>query len=109
MRVEPKMPAASESGDFDYLAAVEENLDQPEALANNPAISEEFSNLSRTGVGANIKIFRSFAQIKVTDTAAHQIGGKASIPQPVQNFERFPINMFPRDWVFGPRDDQGFR
>jgi hypothetical protein len=53
---------------------MKKDLHQPEASADQAAVLEKLTELSRPCIGADIKIFRGFAEVKVADTATYQVG-----------------------------------
>ena len=99
--------AAPEGGDLDDVAAPEKDLDQPEALADDAAVAEEFAQLPGPGVGDHVEILGLFPQEQVPDPAAHQIGGITGVQQPVEDLQGLQFDIFPGDGVFRPGDDEG--
>jgi hypothetical protein len=78
---------------------MKKDLYQPEASADQAAVSENFTELSGLGIGADVKIFRGFSKVKVSNPTTDQVGNIAGIPQAVQYLQRFPVNIFSRYWM----------
>jgi hypothetical protein len=78
---------------------MKKDLYQPEASADQAAVSavsENLTELSWLGIGADVKIFRGFSKVKVSNPTTDQVGNIAGIPQAVQYLQRFPVNIFSR-------------
>ena len=88
---------------------MEKDLDETKAPADDPAVLEQFAQLSRVGIGTDIKIFGGFAKEKVPDPATDQISGKAGVPQTIKDFQGFTIDAFPGDGVLVPGNDLWWR
>ena len=89
------LQALQEDINRNLRAAMEKDLHQLEASADQPAVLENFTKLPRFGIGADVKILRGFAKVEVPDTAAHQVGDMSGITKTVEDFQRFPVNIFP--------------
>ena len=72
--VQVELTPAAEGGNLDNFIAMKKDLYQPEASADQAAVLEKLTELSRPCIGADIKIFRGFAEVKVADTATYQVG-----------------------------------
>ena len=77
----------AEGGDFDHLAA-ETHVHDLEAAADDPAAFEQALNLLRRGVGDHVEVLGLAAAQQVAQTAAHQIGLKTLLVQPIQHVKR---------------------
>ena len=89
------------------MAAPEKDLHQPEALADDAAVAEEFAQLPGPGVGHHVEVLGLLAQEQVPDAAPHQIGGVAGMVQAVKDLQGFHIDVSPGDGMFRPGNDVG--
>ena len=78
---------------------MEKDLYQPEASTDQAAVFKYFTELSGSGIGADVKIFRGFTQVKVSNPTTDQVGYIAGISQAIEYLQRFPVNIFSRYWV----------
>jgi len=69
----PKFRSTPESGHFDDLSSLEENMNQSESAADDPAVFEEGVDLMGVGIGGHIEIFRGFSEEKIPDTSTDEI------------------------------------
>jgi len=68
-----KFRSTPESGHFDGLSSLKENVNQSKSTADDPAVSKEGINLIGVGIGGHIEIFRGFSKEKIPDASAHKI------------------------------------
>ena len=73
---------------------MEKDLNQSETSADQAAVLKNFTELSGFGISADIKIFRSFAKEKVSDSSTNQVGEMACVTQTVEYLQRLPVNFF---------------
>ncbi len=90
------------------MPALEKDLDQPEAPADDAAVPEEFPQLPGPGVGHHVEVFGRLAQQQVPDAAPHQVGGVAGMVEAVKDFQGLHVNVSPGDGMFGPGNDVGW-
>ena len=98
---------APEGGDLDDVAAPKKDLDQPEALADDAAVAEEFAQFPGPGVSDHVEILGLSPQEQVPDPAAHQIGSIAGVEQPIEDLQGLQFDIFPGDGVLWPGNDEG--
>ena len=87
---------------------MKKDLYQPEASADQAAVLEKLTELSRPCIGADIKIFRGFAELKVPNATTDEVGYMPGITQTVKDLQRFPVNIFSGYRVFRPGDNTGW-
>jgi hypothetical protein len=68
-----KFGSTSKSGNFDDLSSLEENMNQSESAADDPAVLKESVDFMGMGIGGYIEIFRSFSEKKIPDGSADEI------------------------------------
>ena len=107
--VQVELAPAAEGGDLDNLAAVKKDLHQPEASADQAAVLENFTELSRPCIGADVKILRGFTKVKVPDTTTDQVGYMPGITQTIEDLQCFPVNIFSGNGMFRPGNNAGGR
>jgi hypothetical protein len=63
-----------ESGDLNHLSPFKEDMDQPKATANDPAVFEESMDLMGMSIGGDIKILRDLSEEKIPDASPNKAG-----------------------------------
>jgi hypothetical protein len=101
-----KFRSTPKSGYFDDLPSFEENLNQSESAADNPAVSKEGVNLMGVGIGGYIEIFRGFPEKKIPDASTDEISQKSMLMETIEDFQSFFINHSSRNRVFRSWNDE---
>ena len=82
-------------------------MGQPEAAPDDPAVPEEFLDLVRMRVRADVEVLRPPTEQQVAHTAAHQVGAVAGVMEPIEDAKGVGVDQAARDVVFCARDDLG--
>ncbi len=85
---------------FNNSSLPEEDLNQSKTPADGPAVRKKLPDLTGTGIGADIKIFWTLADVKISDTAANKVTGKPCLVEFSQNPQGVIINHSFGDWMF---------
>ena len=93
--------------DFHDLRRTEPDVRQPESPADNPAIPEQFLDLVRVCVGADVEVLRPPSEQQVTHTAADEVGAVAVIVEPIEDAKGICVDQAARDAVTFARNDLG--
>lgn len=99
---------APERAGFYYLGS-ELYVGETKASSYEKAVSEEFPDLLRVGVGADIEVLRFSPQKQVPDAASDQVCGVTGVMQAVENTEGIGIDVLARYGVVRPGDYPGCR
>ena len=83
----------TKGGDFNNFRA-KHDVRQTETAANKTAIAEQLAHLVRRRIGCDVKIFRFFAEQKVTDATADQPGFISRFIQPVHYLQGIFTDIF---------------
>jgi hypothetical protein len=92
---------------FDDLPVGEQDVRQPEAAPDQPAIAEKLPQRLGMGVGSDVEILGHSAEHQVADRTAHQVALVARGPQPIEDLQSVRVDAGARDGVLGPRSDAG--
>src|SRR5262249_25365883 len=71
----------------------ESDVRQAKTPADDPAIAKEPLDLIGVGRRADIEVFRTAAEQKVPDAAAHEVCDVIELPQTIEHFERVGIDI----------------
>ena len=63
-----------EGRDLDDLAVAEEDVGQPEAPPDEPAVAEDGAHLAGVGVGGQVEVLGRAPEQRVAHAAAHEVG-----------------------------------
>src|SRR5262249_9563599 len=80
-----------EKSNFDDLGSLEINVRQPEAAADQPAISENGAHLAWVGGSGHVEVLGLLTKKQIAHATSHQIGLVAVLAQPPDDFERVRI------------------
>jgi hypothetical protein len=81
-----KFRSTPESGHFDGLSSLKENVNQSKSAADDPAVSKEGINLMGVGIGGHIEIFRGFSKEEIPDASADEISQETVSMKTVEDF-----------------------
>ena len=95
-------------GYLDGLFSLEENMNESETSADDPAVLKKGINLMGVGIGGNIEIFRGLAEEKVTNTSPDQISQESVPVKAVEDFQSLLIDHSSRDGMFRSWNDELF-
>jgi len=87
-----------EGGYFDDFSSFEEDMNQPESPADDPAVFKEGIDLMGVSIGGDIEIFGGFSQEKVPDASPNEVGDESMSVKAVKNFKRLFIYHCPVKW-----------
>jgi hypothetical protein len=101
-----KFRSTPKSGYFDDLPSLEENMDQSESSADDPAVSKKGVNLMGVSIGGHIEIFRGFSEEKIPDASTDEISQKSVLMETIEDFQGFFINHFSGNRVLHSWNDE---
>src|SRR5690606_13484297 len=76
-----------------------------ETPSDDPAVPEEFLDLIRMRTRTDVEVLRPASEQQVADTATNEVRRVVMFVQPIQHLERVRIDLFARQRVIGPRND----
>jgi hypothetical protein len=93
-----------ERRDLDHFLA-ELDMRQPEAAADDPAVSKKLLDLIRMCRGADVEVFGPPSQNQIAHAAAHEIGDVVVLTQTVEHLQSIRIDVLAGNRVFLARHD----
>ena len=91
----------SECAGLDDVAA-ELDVDEPEAASDQEGVSEQFPDLVRVRIRADVEILGLPAEQKIPDTAADEVGDIAGAVQVIEHLDRVGVYVLARYGVVVP-------
>ena len=102
-----RLGAAAEGRDLHDLPAVEEDVGEAEAAADDPAVAEEPADLRRVGVGADVEVLGLAPEEQVAHRPADQVGLEAGLVEAVEHLQDVGVDAGAADRMPGAIEDYG--